>query len=123
MLVHSLSFGLRVLVVVLKHSDKFSMAFVVGHFHNCPHERRAQWVALRERAGLLMGLPVVPLADHNSILSSLDSPLVNELAAMDAKCAALGSLGLFDAWVSQFLERHGSQSPHTQQPCEEQRSQ
>ena len=108
-LVNSFSFGPCVFVV-LRHSDNFCVVFVVGHFHNRPHERRAQWVALRERAALFAGLLVVLLADHNSILSSLESTRANawsqnELAAMEAERAALGSLGLFDASAPQFPER------------------
>ena len=37
--------GARLLVVVLCHSDQFDVAFAVGHFHDGPQRRLAQWKA------------------------------------------------------------------------------
>ena len=98
-LARSLSVDPRVLVVALKHFDNFEVAFVVGHFHNRPHERRAQWRTLGELAYLFVRLLVVLLVHHNSILSSLDSTLVNVWSHNEL------APGLFDAWVVEFPER------------------
>ena len=40
------SVGTRLLVVVLRHSDQFDVAFAMGHFHKSPQLRLAQWKAL-----------------------------------------------------------------------------
>ena len=114
----SFSFGSRLLVVILKHFGNFEVAFVVGHFYYRPHERRAQWNAMGEYVAAFGDLPVVLLAVHNSILSPLDGTRVNvwsqnELAAMESERTALGALGLFDAWVSQFSEREAPEYTRT----------
>ena len=109
-LVRSFSVSTRLMVVVLRYSDNFDVAFVVCHFYNWPHERRAQWSALGEHVHLLAGLPIIFLADRNSILSLLDSTGVNvwsqnELQAMEAERETLGAMELLDAWVKQFPDR------------------
>ena len=78
------------MVVVPRHCDNFDVAFVVGHFYNRPHERRAQWTTLGDHVHLLAGLPIIFLVDHNSIFSSLDRTRVNvwfrnELQVMKAE--------------------------------------
>ena len=63
----SFSVGPRLLVVVLRHSDQFDVAFAVGHFHNNLQLRLAHWKALGNVADWFDDLPFVFVADHNSI--------------------------------------------------------
>ena len=61
--VRSFSVGPRLLVGVLRHSEQFDVAFAVGHFHNNPQLKLAQWKALGHVADWFDDLPVVFLAD------------------------------------------------------------
>ena len=105
----------RILCVVLRHPDGFSVAFVVGHFYNdtVQHMRQRQHLQGHERR--LGGVPMVFLADHNSILSHLDSTRENiwslhelsamESSAMESERDCLQAFAVHDAWAHQFLDR------------------
>ena len=80
----------RILCVVLKHPDGFPVAFVVGHFYNDAVQRMRQWQDLQGHERRLVGVPMVSLADYNSILSHLDSTRENiwslhELSTMESE--------------------------------------
>ena len=100
----------RILCVVVKHPDGFSVAFVVGHFHNDAVQRMRQWHDLQGHERRLGGVPMVFLADHNSILSHLDSTRKNiwslhELSAMESERDCLQAFAVHDAWAHQFQDR------------------
>ena len=109
-LVSSTPLSNRLLCVVLGHPDGFSVAFVVGHFCNDAVQRMRQWHDLQEHDQRLGGVPMVFLADHNSILSHLDSTRENvwslqEPSAMEAGRDCLRAFAVYDVWAHQFPDR------------------
>ena len=100
----------RIMCVVLKHPDGFSVAFVVGHFYNDVLQRMRQWQDLQGHERRLGGVPMVFLADHSSIVSHLDSTRENiwslhELSAMESERDCLQAFAVHDAWAHQFPDR------------------
>ena len=100
----------RILCDVLKHPDGFSVACVLGHFYNDAVQRMRQWQELQGHERRLGGVPMVFLADNNSILSHLDSMRENiwslhELSAMESERDCLQAFAVHDAWAHQFPDR------------------
>ena len=68
------------------------------------------WQDLQGHERRLGGVPMVFLADHNSILSHLDSTGENiwslhELSAMESERVCLEAFAVHDAWAHQFPDR------------------
>ena len=74
------------MVVMLRHVDQFDMAAIICHLCKNPNRRLVQWKLLGHVAKRFDDLHLIMLADHNSILSHLDSVLTCGLSINCLTC-------------------------------------
>ena len=67
-LTSSFSIDSRLLAVQLRDKEGQQWLFIIGHFHNEPYLRNKQWRKLQKALLPFLHLPLIMLADHNSIL-------------------------------------------------------
>ena len=84
---------------------------LTGHFSCDPSQRRQQWEQLETKLQTMPPLPMVVLADHNSVMvPGVDSEAISKeistvVSARKVEGSVLGAWALQDAWVHLHGER------------------
>ena len=93
------------------HAVGGDLRVLTGHFSCDPSQRRQQWERLETKLQTMPPLPMVVLADHNSVMvPGVDSEAISKeistvVSARKVEGSVLGVWALQDAWVHLHGER------------------
>ena len=103
--VSSVAMGQRFLVLHMRAKVGGDLRVLTGHFSCDPSQRRQQWERLETKLQTMPPLPMVVLADHNSVMvPGVDSEAISKeistvVSARKVEGSVLGAWALQDAWV------------------------
>ena len=109
--VSSEDIGPRFLLSQLRARAGGEVRFLAGHFSCEPNERRQQWHKVEAKLAPLPPLPLVILADHNSVMvPGSDTAVVSKevpavVRSRQVEGSILTSLAMEDVWVHLHGER------------------
>ena len=109
--VSSVAMGQRFLISHMRAKAGGGLRVLTGHFSSDPSQRGQQWERLESKLQTMPPLPMVVLADHNSVMvPGVDSEAISKeisivVSARKVEGSVLGAWALQDAWVHLHGER------------------
>ena len=109
--VSSVAMGQRFLILHMRAKVGGDLRVLTGHFSCDPSQRRQHWERLETKLQTMPPLPMVVLADHNSVMvpcvdpEAISKEISTVVSARKVEGSVLGAWALQDAWVHLHGER------------------